>query len=201
MKIPLSTAELAKELRTQLSALRLLSEQFDKGNEFLYKEIAVKLRIIFHQTGKSHSLYNSLNLTGNYLYNSAGNIRNLATTGCKAPIYLKFSSQAPTKFHPELLQIFNKVSFDDWWNNLPIIIDRYGNDFKRNKIILSVANTDGGAHVDISIDEEYYNITRGEGSGWSSKNLDGSVDNLNPVPSLVRQIAHETLETFEEISL
>ena len=71
-------------------------------------------------------------------------------------------------------------------------------DLSREQLVLTVANQDGGAHVDPALEPTYFALTReslvGEGAiggkpvKWES----------NPVPHAIRQIAYETILTLEE---
>lgn len=88
------------------------------------------------------------------------------------------------------------VDFDTWWGGT-IFKDTKGNILTRRDLVLSLANKDGGAHVDPSLDEVYAKISRynalgllvGHGNIWTSvKHLER--------PS-VRQVAHEVLKTLE----
>jgi len=71
--------------------------------------------------------------------------------------------------------------------------------YTRKQLILEVANTDGGAHVDASLNATYHAITRVSGSGISYKLPDADEVYLNPVPALIRQIGHEVISTFKKI--
>lgn len=100
-----------------------------------------------------------------------------------------------------------KITFDNWWNQI-VIRTIGGSKFSRKKIILAIANQDGGAHVDPSMEEDYYNLTRlNSAQHYYSDNIDGSnglpeqipFNQLKPVyPPFsvyysIRQIAHEVL--------
>jgi hypothetical protein len=47
----------------------------------------------------------------------------------------------------------NPLSLEDWWNQLVIV--SYTDQFTRRSIVLSAANEDGGAHVDLNLSKEY----------------------------------------------
>ncbi len=87
-----------------------------------------------------------------------------------------------------------KVSFETWWNN--IICDKLKNTFSRKNIILSLANQDGGAHIDEGIERDYYKLTRENTMGWVINN-NGKETQMEGVHlSAVRQIAHEMIRTL-----
>ena len=88
------------------------------------------------------------------------------------------------------------VPFDRWWNEVVISIpERF--DLTRKDLVLTMANQDGGVHVDPSISEPYYELTREKAMGITMG--DGTVDDCIESAS-VRQIAEETLRSIGECS-
>ena len=72
--------------------------------------------------------------------------------------------------------------------------------FSRADGILEMANTDGGAHVDPTLDAAYAALSRENSFGWEVHLGDGArgiVEN-SPVPPLVRTAAHELYGTLIE---
>jgi hypothetical protein len=105
---------------------------------------------------------------------------------------------------PQLsLSTINYTSFNNWWNVDIVLSDQKKNTFTRRKIILELANTDGGAHVDPEINESYFDITRSNSIGWKIHEKDSTQDKPvnDPVPPSIRQISYETLMTFKDIDL
>lgn len=104
--------------------------------------------------------------------------------GCYLPLLDRFGSN-----------ILNKVPFNEWWNQM-IFTDIEGNRFSRKEVVLAVANTDGGDHVDPTLDPIYANLSRmnslgrwvGSGNNWRRMGT--------PVLATIRQIAHELLKTL-----
>lgn len=87
------------------------------------------------------------------------------------------------------------INFSEWWEE--IIIKANSIESTRNKIVSDIANTDGGAHYDPSLPEQYYNLSRANGSGWVIETEDGSeAPSANPVPATMRQMAFEVLKSF-----
>ncbi len=199
----LNRGQLLTQLNEQLSALKIFTREYDNGNHFLFKDIAVKLRILFHNTsrGNTRSLCHQLNLESIELYDSAKLIHEQSTNAIKAPVHFRFNVDVPLIFQPQLLPGLFKSSYQHWWEIGPIIIDKNQKEYSRRNIVKYVTDNDGGAHVDVELPEQYYNLTRGEASGWTYKTLDGVEKNLDPVPAVVRQIAHEVLQTFDKLVL
>lgn len=68
----------------------------------------------------------------------------------------------------------------------------------RKELILSVANKDGGAHIDAVLDEKYGSLSRKNSLGWMfSKGPEQQGALRAPEKAAVRQIAHEVLKTFK----
>jgi hypothetical protein len=68
--------------------------------------------------------------------------------------------------------------------------------FTRLKLIKVIADKEGGAHLDPSIDPEYYDIARANGAGWTF--LLGDVQEIplgDPFPAMLRQLSYEVLMT------
>lgn len=94
-----------------------------------------------------------------------------------------------------------KVKQKNWWNSNKVIVNKNGLAFTRRKLILAVANTDGGAHVDSEFKEDYYGLSRLNSCGWIYFKDGVDYDLKSPVPASIRQIAHEVLETFKSVDI
>jgi hypothetical protein len=92
------------------------------------------------------------------------------------------------------------MDFVTWWNDL-VIQDNLGNHFSRKDLVLEVANTDGGAHIDAALDANYASLTRDNSLGWISS--DGRTE--RPLTDIelhsIRQVAYELLETLHKANL
>jgi len=88
------------------------------------------------------------------------------------------------------------ISFVNWWNN-PVLKDMNRYTLCRRELILNVADTDGGAHVDPELDEAYMAISRENSLGWEFRKGD-IVRALAGRPELacMRQVAHEVFSTI-----
>jgi len=203
MKIKLTKEDLIIQLQEQLKILALLCSQYDQKNDFLYKEIAVKLRLLLHNTKNTKSLLAQIGLENIEFRTSAKNISEQASQGIyKAPICMTFRTfpdDPPVRIDPELIPILYTTNFADWWEHEAMMYDTDNVTYTRKQLILEVANTDGGAHVDASLNATYHAITRVSGSGISYKLPDADEVYLNPVPALIRQIGHEVISTFKKI--
>jgi hypothetical protein len=101
---------------------------------------------------------------------------------------------------PLLGDAFAKVPLVDWWNGESIFVHN-GTQYTRKRIVLSLANKDGGAHVDEEL-EAYYKVLC---AGEYALGITGNLTYAGPFPqgvaiyadnahlALARQFAHETL--------
>lgn len=87
--------------------------------------------------------------------------------------------------------------FDQWWN-CEVVRDLKGLTFCRRELILDIANTDGGAHVDPGLEERYLEFSRKNSLGWNFS-ANGKDWQAIPSPHLacMRQISHEVLITLQ----
>jgi len=88
------------------------------------------------------------------------------------------------------------VIFSEWWEKV-VIVDSNKNKFTRRELVLTLANKEGGAHVDPLIDEAYAELTRHNSVGWIVSDGKSEMP-INDVELFsVRQIAHEVLKSLE----
>ncbi len=194
--------ELKRELIEQLELLRHSCQAFDNGLEAVGKHISLSLRVLLHDYRQSRALLDQLGFrSGSYLTSvSPLNPKNLLTE-CNL-VAMRVSSTG-ARYLPCIaigggLMPLQRIPFVNWWN-VPVLKDNKGRTFCRRELVLHVADTDGGAHVDAELDEAYMAISRENSLGW----FFGSHNTENPVegrPELVcmRQIAHELLSTLHE---
>ncbi len=194
-----SQSELYKRLQEQLQFIKTSSELYDNGNHLESKRIATAVRVICHNTKNSTSLLNHLDLEKNMQFMNTGfpyDSRNLLTFNKLVSI----SIGKKAEFVP-LLNNFNHefISFQRWWDEEIIIVDNKKNWFTRKDLILSVVNKDGGAHVDATLDQPYYQLSRKNSIGWVYSNNKENLPLENIVLTSIRQIAFEVIKSFEEL--
>jgi hypothetical protein len=96
-----------------------------------------------------------------------------------------------------------KLAFSDWWNGFALRISTQNpgsvtRDFTRRSLVLTVANPDGGAHIDPELDSVYFALSRESALGDVSVGGKHVEWDSNPVPCAIRQVAHELLLTLDE---
>ncbi|MCK8496057.1 hypothetical protein M0L20_29595 [Spirosoma sp. RP8] len=211
-KVVQTAEELRYQLQDQIRFLANRCNAFDQGETNEAKRIATTLRILFHDSKFSKSLLGQLGLKNRPYYNSAilpeegGEqiITNIALAGRLAGNHTH--SYSPHLGLPEADQF---VNFNDWWSQV-VITDKEGNEFTRSLIILSIADQDGGAHVDPALNEAYYKLTRlnsandfnvlveGEPTIEKLINAQPVAPKVSPAFYVARQIAHEFLVSLLE---
>lgn len=189
------------QLGEQLHFLRASCDAFDKGFEIEAKRVAVCLRTLLHDTRKSRSLLFQLDwLHGFSFHSTAADVTTWApNSSCAALVVLTGEGNGarwlPKCAFPNDGSTVRLLPFDEWWSEWVLLNGSNGR-FSRRDLVLEVANTDGGAHVDPSLDAAYHTLISGKATTelWV-----GPPTTDNPrrmVLITLRQIAHELLETI-----
>jgi hypothetical protein len=192
--------ELKRELVEQLQLLRRACKTFDEGLEAAGKHIALSIRLLIHHQGQSRALLEQLAVRPSYFLDSGGPLdtRNLLTGHTLVCLELSTTTgrYRPRVSAGEPPMPMRQLRFADWWNN-PVLKDDKGRTFSRRDLVLHVADTDGGAHVDPNLDEAYIAISRENSLGWqfTTENITKAMDG-RPELACMRQIAHEILSTI-----
>jgi hypothetical protein len=113
---------------------------------------------------------------------------------------MSFGSEGvKVEYFPTLDEPKMRLEFDDWWNQY-IYNGQDGKQLTRGELILHIAETDGGAHVDPTVKGAYADLSRHTGVGITTKvggeDAKPFVGKIERV--FMRQIVHELLGTFEE---
>lgn len=214
IKIDQSHQELLSHLEEQLQFLRKSSQDFDEGDMAEAKRIAVCIRILVHDKN-SKSLLSQLGIKEKISYlNSAlpFNPKNLMPYMGLLLVSYKSDPNDTTCIYRPLLDKGPQVkpnkewlTFADWWEQSIILTDQKQNTFSRKDLILNVADTDGGAHVDVKINKPYADLSRFNSVGVSliTKRQD-QPDKNESIKYIehanIRQIAFELLESISKYS-
>lgn len=194
--------ELKRELAEQLQLLRHACIAFDGGLEAVGKHISLSLRVLLHHHGQSRALLDQLGLrSGRYLTSVPPlNPRNLLT---ECNLVVLRASASGASYLPAISMgggpfPLQPIPFVSWWND-PVLKDNRKRTLCRRELVLNVADTDGGAHVDPELEEAYMAISRENSLGWIFS--DGTVSapaGGRPELACMRQIAHELLSTIHQ---
>ena len=197
-------AELREELRSQLLLMHLACKHYDSGIEAAAKHIALSLRVLLYHHKQSKALLEQLRLLQHRYFNSSMplNPRNLLP---ECNMVILRMSDAEGRYIPAVAAGGSPfpgawVPFYDWWNQR-IVKDKDGNFFTRMDLVLHVADTDGGAHVDPELEESYMNFSRNNSLGWTFGNQDFRTAFLGrPDLACIRQIAEEVFKTVKTLA-
>ena len=203
--------ELEQHLVEQLRFLRRSAAHFDAGDESEAKRLATHIRILAHDTRASRSLLGQLGLKhqlgfvdttirhevlppgytslppGTIVIHSGIVLTQMGAGGVtfKAPL----AELAPERIGPP-------VSFEEWWEP-EILTDTLGNEFSRRKLVLALANQDGGAHVDPRLAADYAALSRQNSLGREGTDEHGVLRPLDNIAvASVRQVAFELDRTL-----
>jgi SEC-C motif len=197
-KITRSGSELSELLDEQVSFLISSSAAFDGGFEGEIKRLAVSVRVLVHDTSQSTSLMTLTNRKGAQFFDSADpyDENNLLSHSSLVQIHVGPRGSAPRAHLDDCIPT-RGVDFETWWNGI-VLVDDKKNESSRRDIVLSLANKEGGAHVDHKIDEAFNNLRKNNSQGWINVDETGrQVPADDNVPATMRQIAHEILKTLD----
>jgi hypothetical protein len=186
----------------QLDFLQSSIAAYDAGKEHEAKRLSVPIRTLVHNTGRSTSLLKHLGVQEQLGWVDRGPPEpppraHVISFGL-CVVQLRFdtgqSSYRPAVLRPAPDRLHPPVAFADWWRR-DVLRDQQGNAFSRADLVLSLADQDGGAHIDAALNEKYRALTRENSVGFSQ---DGQRPLANSiVHASVRQIAQELVETIE----
>lgn len=196
MSVKQSSDELIEHLQEQYRFLQSSARSYDIGFDGEAKRLATVIRILLHDTKNSRSLLSSLGIKKNLSYYDKFFGKDRSNIKAFVGVGMEFTNEGlryvANNSIPE-----NRSTFDKWWNGIVII--QGGNIFTRSDVILSVANKDGGAHVDPSLDSRYTELSRNYNDVWnvSIGNKKGVVENGPHLP-IIRECANEILLTLKD---
>lgn len=219
-KISQTTQELRKHVDEQLILLNKACSDFDGGMEIAAKSISIILRLLLRTTRNQKALLDHFGLNSwkiistNSFRSLPSNAMTFNTSGILA---LSISDQTrlmPKLDFSEYDSPKNWIDFSVWWEKDIVHQLRPGNafanpekhpsmTFTRKAIVTYVADTDGGAHVDTELAEEYHEFSRKPSMGAfivANNNLEMPLSNNVHLPS-VRQFAAEFIYSIGKITI
>ncbi|WP_420156150.1 hypothetical protein [Siphonobacter sp.] len=202
--------EFQDALKIQLKFLKKSCKEFDEGDLDEATRMAIIIRILVHDTGASTSLLKHLELKDKIKFlNTSTHFKanSFYVMGFHGLVYAQMVDHGQGLGNPVFVAKFNSlsmsienqefISFDEWWTKNIIIQDRHKQEFSRHDLITTVANRDGGAHIDKEIDETFARLSRDHSIGleYYSKGIHHKMPDL--VLHSIRQIAYEVITTLE----
>jgi hypothetical protein len=196
--VPLTQIE--EQLGDQLNFLRRSNSAFDSGDTSEFRRLATTLRVLFHSSRNSRSLIEQLDLTSIHYPSYAWKTdpQNLLTETSLALTEIS-DGEDGTKFLP----VLNSgpfpprfLDFPPWWNE-PILRDERREFFSRSDFVRTIADQDGGAHVDPEIETKYHRLLNENSIGWIATSPTGEKPIKRIERVYVRHIAFEALIALE----
>lgn len=189
-------ADLLKHLSTQLEFLKRSCKAFDEGFKDESKRIATAIRILFHSTDRSHSLLAQLDMETRKFLDTSLELVEGNKLGDMPLISAGIGGKDGSVFFAPLSDTPFKrwIPAKNWWRQT---VFRYqeGHLFSRKRLILTMANQDGGAHVDPKLDDEYTDIVD---NAFGFRFVSNEVELVpnDATAETTRQIAHEVLTSL-----
>lgn len=199
MKHIQSESELRGHFDDHLRFIQSSADAFDNGFESEAKRMAASIRVLVHDTKNSHSLLKQLSISTPF-YDSSVQVNPENVASHIGLLGMRLSQAKGEFYYAPLDEVSisdaNTVDFDAWWNAI-VFVDQKKNEFSRRQVVLSVAEQDGGAHVDPSLNAAYSDLSRNNSLGWMHVSAGQEATPVEgPEKMAVRQIAHEVLKTF-----
>lgn len=188
-RIPQSNAELCEHLKEQVSFLRRSAASYDDGFFGEAKRLAVVMRVLLHDTAKSTALLSLLQIKSRLRYYDRYAGRDLSRAVSFYGVGME-PTPGGLRYSASLTEPQATSEFSVWWGG--VAIKQGGKVYRRSDIILAVANMDGGAHVDPTLEAQYAPLSRQYATAWSVQVGDsiGTIENGPQLP-VVRQCAYE----------
>jgi hypothetical protein len=217
-KVKIDRAALKAHLGEQVAFLRSSCAAFDRGDLKEAKRIATALRVLLHNPpggrNPSRSLLSQYGTAFSWRFADSAfpfNPRNALNHHGLVSIRLETTETGGSaRFAPlcETLRagtigaVYPSVAFHAWWSMAIVFKDSPGETFTRSAIVRTMADQDGGAHVDGELDASYAALTKENSLGWKLHVGEQPAPwDTNPAPASVRQIAHEVLVTLAAAEL
>jgi hypothetical protein len=208
-KVKVPYEEFEKRMLEQIEFLKNSIKNYNDGVKGEAKRIAVAIRVLFHSSRNSKPLLSQLKIKNKIKYisfaqedkpNMLSHLMGLVSMKAEQTVSgLKCSYERRSVSR---LMAIRKLSFDEWWNE-KIFDNRKGLKFSRKNLILEIANTDGGAHSDDDITENYSELIYDKPFDWvvgngkfgagPTKSFENDI-----VPETVVCIGEEFLQTIDE---
>lgn len=209
---------LIEHLAEQMSFLDTSCEAYDAGQRAECKRLAVTVRVLVHDVGRSISLLHRLGVKRQIRWCDApdrlmlfiaendlvkmstynGSFSLLSTPGVNP----KLEHEVAVGEWEVLLPIIPNLvkdpdilpmwtSFEQWWT-LVRLVTSTGTEVSRRMIVDMLANKEGGAHVD-GRHEAFEELIGDVGFGFFPS---GTIEEMSPTPAAMRQIAEEVRLTI-----
>jgi hypothetical protein len=147
-----------EQLKQQLNFIANSCNFYDSGHSTEAIRIGTSLRVLFHNTGQSTSLFKHLGEEQVPILSTC-QTRESIPDGQMFDGLVGFSRTGP---QPKLGQSTTLIELPapDWWQQ-PVLGSNKGFVLSRKDIALTAANKDGGTHVDLTLPRDYEELVEG----------------------------------------
>lgn len=209
-----SRDDLILALEIQKQAIAASCEGYDKGNTWEAMRLATCVHTILHDSRSIISIATQLGIKGALRFVSYAAPRAKGSIFRHEPlVFLRFGPGNEAKYLPHLnngpIQP-KSVQFHTWWEDEEIIYDPDSLWLNRRRLVFSMRNQDGGAHLDNELtDQAYIRVKQGKanvytrndgvlfiGSGQDGKRYTAIFGSHH---ASMRHIAWELLKSLEPI--
>lgn len=201
MNSPRSSASYRRIFEELYDSMRVSADAYDRGFNGEAKRLAVCMRVLFHDTKQSVSLFEQLKIKRKLSFVGSPNF-NDPSNGISECDLTAIHLGNPNTYLPVLSDFpggfgWTYLPFDSWWGEKVIRLPNKTT-FTRKELILWLANKDGGAHVDPMLEERFQKLQEENSFGWKF-----SINGVETPPvsgvevACVRQIAHEVFLSIE----
>ena len=198
-RVPQTNQDLEAHLKEQTAFLEASADSYDRGFQGEAKRLAVTIRLLVHDHGSNRALLAQLDRLHSTLFydsglpNAPGNL--LTYSGLVVTAHTKAGAEYMPMLDNHQIGPGEWLPFTPWWETT-IFVDDKRRRVSRKDLILSLANEDGGAHVDPALNATYSALTRENSMNWTV--TVGTIQHPMGPPHLasVRQIAHEVLKSL-----
>jgi len=193
-----------------IKLMKALCEAYDKSDcDVIALSISVAIRVLVHDTDRSKSLLTHIKKKDrNYLSTNFQNKEEAVSLGLVRQINVgvKDGIGGEAKYWPLCDERYFPMrgqstftNFDNWWSEEEVFKSSKAS-LTRRDIVLSVANKDGGAHLDAKVPEKYDHFRKTWSGGSTLTGINSGIargyDNIPTYPA-VRQIAYELLSSLQ----
>lgn len=172
-------------------------DAFDDGDEDEAARLATALRLLLDERRSQRSLMGQIGLLDTTPFISSvleHDPKNLVPNSGLI-LLAKIDDKWKYELILDSLERHRALRFNDWWNET-VFSDLNKNEFTRKELVRSMADQDGGAHVDPTLGEKYACLSRQGALGHSNVAVEEGAQMLRPELAGMRQIAHEVLKSL-----
>jgi hypothetical protein len=197
-KVPVSNQAMTRHLFDRIRFLKKSCRDYDAGDEAEFSNIALSLRILFHKTRMSTPLIeqagvNDFNVPSYSISIDPTELMDIH------PLSLLRIENGTMRHVPRLANtsmVPQNLPYREWWEQ-EVLRGPSRVVFTRKSLVLYVADQDGGAHVDATLDKPYHDLKNTGSTGIVFHGPHGPKSVMEVEKAYMRHIAFEFLSVVE----